>query len=118
MRLNKQNIQTTLRWIWNHTGTAIVFAFILAAFIFGYTLGKDPDGMANDPHANHGHNTSSGTPATAVTWTCSMHPQIRKLTKGKCPICAMALIPANGLATEPVYTCEGLPDENGPLFRF
>ncbi|MDR2691640.1 MAG: efflux RND transporter periplasmic adaptor subunit, partial [Dysgonamonadaceae bacterium] len=27
------------------------------------------------------------------TWTCSMHPQIRQDHPGKCPICAMDLIP-------------------------
>lgn len=26
-------------------------------------------------------------------WTCSMHPQIRQDKPGKCPICAMDLIP-------------------------
>jgi membrane fusion protein, copper/silver efflux system len=26
------------------------------------------------------------------TWTCSMHPQVRKNEKGKCPICAMDLV--------------------------
>lgn len=26
-------------------------------------------------------------------WTCSMHPQVRSAQPGKCPICAMALIP-------------------------
>ncbi|MEK6615086.1 MAG: efflux RND transporter periplasmic adaptor subunit, partial [Bacteroidota bacterium] len=29
----------------------------------------------------------------ATIWTCSMHPQIRKDKPGKCPICAMDLIP-------------------------
>lgn len=28
-------------------------------------------------------------------WTCSMHPQIRMLQPGKCPICGMDLIPLN-----------------------
>ena len=27
------------------------------------------------------------------SWTCSMHPQIKKDKPGKCPICAMSLIP-------------------------
>lgn len=30
---------------------------------------------------------------TEMTWTCSMHPQIRKNEPGKCPICGMDLIP-------------------------
>lgn len=29
----------------------------------------------------------------STTWTCSMHPQIRKPDPGKCPICGMDLIP-------------------------
>ncbi|MBT5953345.1 efflux RND transporter periplasmic adaptor subunit [bacterium] len=36
------------------------------------------------------------TPSTVSsnqTWTCSMHPQIRKNKEGKCPICSMNLIP-------------------------
>ena len=27
------------------------------------------------------------------TWTCAMHPQIRKDGQGKCPVCAMSLVP-------------------------
>src|SRR5690606_10110673 len=37
-----------------------------------------------------------GSPAeesAATIWTCSMHPQIRMEEPGKCPICAMDLIP-------------------------
>ena len=42
-----------------------------------------------------------GTRATQITeamagpsmWTCSMHPQIRSASPGKCPICGMDLIP-------------------------
>jgi Cu(I)/Ag(I) efflux system membrane fusion protein len=30
---------------------------------------------------------------TNEVWTCSMHPQIRQDKPGKCPICAMDLIP-------------------------
>jgi Cu(I)/Ag(I) efflux system membrane fusion protein len=33
------------------------------------------------------------TEATAQVWTCSMHPQIRQDKPGKCPLCAMDLIP-------------------------
>jgi Cu(I)/Ag(I) efflux system membrane fusion protein len=43
------------------------------------------------------------TPAGTV-WTCSMHPQIRQEHPGKCPLCAMDLIPLKtadgGAATE------------------
>ena len=30
-----------------------------------------------------------------TTWTCAMHPQIRRPGPGKCPICGMDLIPLN-----------------------
>ena len=39
---------------------------------------------------------SSASPTAAASiqfWTCSMHPQIRQPGPGKCPICAMDLIP-------------------------
>ncbi len=47
-----------------------------------------------------GDASGSGQAATAndagkeTTWTCSMHPQVQQPDPGKCPICAMDLIPA------------------------
>ena len=38
------------------------------------------------------HNHSADETKTEI-WTCSMHPQIRMDKPGKCPICAMDLIP-------------------------
>lgn len=44
--------------------------------------------------------TGDQSPVAAVAekgdsvWTCSMHPQVRLPTPGKCPICSMPLIPA------------------------
>ena len=38
-------------------------------------------------------------------WTCSMHPQIRQPKSGKCPICAMDLIPVMS---------EGQSEDEGP----
>jgi len=57
-----------------------------------------------------GESKSPGTPASVTPtgaaetlWTCSMHPQIRKLQPGKCPLCGMDLIPvvrtAGGMRT-------------------
>ncbi len=44
------------------------------------------------------HDLGDDTPATGESapseYTCSMHPQIRQPNPGKCPICAMDLIPA------------------------
>ena len=33
-------------------------------------------------------------------WTCSMHPQIRKPSPGRCPICGMDLVPVSQLTKE------------------
>ncbi len=38
---------------------------------------------------SHSHETEN----TGQIWTCSMHPQIRKIEAGNCPICGMDLIP-------------------------
>ncbi len=46
--------------------------------------------MVSTVHAQHDH----GGEKKAQIWTCSMHPQIRLPNPGKCPICAMDLIPA------------------------
>jgi membrane fusion protein, copper/silver efflux system len=41
--------------------------------------------------------------AKATIWTCAMHPQIRMPQPGKCPICAMELIPLSqgGITVDP-----------------
>jgi membrane fusion protein, copper/silver efflux system len=41
----------------------------------------------------HSPSKDHSSMAAYTVWTCSMHPQIRKAQKGKCPICAMDLIP-------------------------
>jgi Cu(I)/Ag(I) efflux system membrane fusion protein len=45
---------------------------------------------AKDHNESHDHSSEE---LTATVWTCSMHPQIRMNEPGKCPICAMDLIP-------------------------
>lgn len=48
-------------------------------------------------HDHRAQQQTQGSPAQAESaqqlWTCSMHPQIRLPNPGKCPICAMDLIP-------------------------
>ena len=46
------------------------------------------------PEAVHEH----GDTEHAETWTCSMHPQIKMDQPGKCPICAMDLIPLSQMS--------------------
>lgn len=63
------------------------FALILAFGFFAGWLVFHPSGGQAE---NHEH-ASEEAPGTV--WTCSMHPQIRMDEAGKCPICAMDLIP-------------------------
>ena len=44
-------------------------------------------------HPNNSTENKITTEAKKKIWTCSMHPQIRVDHAGKCPICAMDLIP-------------------------
>ena len=46
-------------------------------------------------HEGHEYNEEIGT-----IWTCSMHPRIRQDKPGKCPICAMDLVPVSSLESE------------------
>jgi len=60
--------------------------------IAGLTLGFF---LFRGGHSHDSETSSAGEPgATAAEiWTCSMHPQVQAPKPGKCPICAMDLIP-------------------------
>ena len=76
--MNKQKLLLTL---------FAVGAVILG--ITGFLIGKSMSGSAPAAAAvDH-----SAHKAADTTWTCSMHPQIKLKKPGKCPICAMDLIP-------------------------
>ncbi|MBN1346930.1 MAG: efflux RND transporter periplasmic adaptor subunit [Phycisphaerae bacterium] len=72
-----------------HGLIALLIAIGAAAFALGYAV--------RGSGADHGHPADAGKPAAGQAqpqeWTCSMHPQIRQPKPGKCPICAMDLIP-------------------------
>lgn len=61
-------------------------------------------GRLNQPRHDHSAHAHSHEAGAAAEYTCSMHPQIRQPNPGKCPICAMDLIPAES----------GKSDESGP----
>lgn len=63
--------------------TALVLAGLLLGWIFF--------GGGNSSH--HGHEGDAATEEASTVWTCSMHPQIKMDKPGKCPLCAMDLIP-------------------------
>jgi len=69
----------------------LIFAFYLGFFLnTGPSPHKAPAGQ--DPAFEHNHEEDI---ASGMEWTCSMHPQIRQPKPGKCPICAMDLIPVS-----------------------
>lgn len=66
---------------------------VLAALLFGAVglLTGYLVGGRKDTHATQ--SPARGQQPEATEWTCSMHPQIRQPEPGKCPLCAMDLIP-------------------------
>lgn len=87
------------RWAWR----LLYVVLILAAFGLGYVLSGPKNAREAEvdsptqTEADHTHNQTTAKRAPAskkdITWTCSMHPQIRLHKPGKCPICFMDLIP-------------------------
>lgn len=69
------------KYNWIKYGLLLVFGIFLG-WIFFHNSGADTH------HESHQHADEQGS-----VWTCSMHPQIRMDQPGKCPICAMDLIP-------------------------
>ncbi|WP_460166779.1 efflux RND transporter periplasmic adaptor subunit [Thermostilla marina] len=77
----------------------------LASMVFGVVLWEaarsawaprqpSPTSVTADASAHdHAEANEGDAEGEDVVWTCSMHPQIRSPKPGKCPICAMDLIP-------------------------
>lgn len=65
---------------WGVYAALIVFGLFGGRLIWG----------GSDPHDGHDH---AMTEEGEVIWTCSMHPQIRETSQGKCPLCGMDLTP-------------------------
>ncbi len=59
---------------------------------------------SSESEDRHNHSNES---AESTTWTCSMHPQIRRDAPGDCPICGMDLIPLSQSTTDSAF-----PDPN------
>ncbi|NEW85594.1 MAG: efflux RND transporter periplasmic adaptor subunit, partial [Mariniphaga sp.] len=73
----------------------LIFTLIIGIFLGWVFFHSSP---ANEEKHDHAAETSKAT-----IWTCAMHPQIRMDKPGKCPICAMELIPLgqSGATTDP-----------------
>jgi hypothetical protein len=65
------------------------------------TSGNPPSTALQKSKAKQDENSKPGNPenqsagASDEEYTCTMHPEIRNPTKGKCPKCAMALVSVN-----------------------
>ena len=57
--------------------------------ILGFIIGKGTGASSDTTQAQ----VASAVAKEETVWTCSMHPQIKLKKPGKCPICAMDLIP-------------------------
>ncbi|MDN3707275.1 efflux RND transporter periplasmic adaptor subunit [Myroides ceti] len=61
---------------------------LLSGLLLGWTI------FGGNSSHDHGHDLEMEVTEEGETvWTCSMHPQIRMDKPGKCPLCAMDLIP-------------------------
>ncbi len=85
---------------------------LIGVFVLGYTF----KGMVSKapPATSVGTTDGSSEPVAEEIWTCSMHPQIRLPDPGKCPLCGMDLILAEGSSApkvakqakkKPMYAC-------------
>ncbi|MBN2071588.1 MAG: efflux RND transporter periplasmic adaptor subunit [Candidatus Krumholzibacteriota bacterium] len=76
----------------SRNGLILLAAIVLIAFMAGYfSRGNRDSGEIPGEHEHSGSVTAEVS-QTAL-WTCSMHPQIKLPSPGKCPICFMDLIP-------------------------
>ncbi|RMF41396.1 MAG: efflux RND transporter periplasmic adaptor subunit, partial [Planctomycetota bacterium] len=74
----------------------IVLAGAATLVLLGLFLARAGNiASTEDPSAKarNGATPVSSAAAAPQMWTCSMHPQIRSPSPGKCPICGMDLIP-------------------------
>ncbi len=69
---------------------------VLGGIFLGWLFFHSP--QKTEENHDHGSETAQGE-----VWTCSMHPQIRMDKPGKCPLCAMDLIPvsSSGASADP-----------------
>lgn len=65
-------------------------AILLSGLLLGWAIFGGNESYDHD----HDHEMEVSEDGSIV-WTCSMHPQIRMDQPGKCPLCAMDLIPLN-----------------------
>ncbi|MBF0762030.1 efflux RND transporter periplasmic adaptor subunit [Dysgonomonas mossii] len=66
---------------------------LIAGLLLGWLIfSGGSESIPGEDHSGHTHEMTTDENGKQV-WTCSMHPQIKMDKPGKCPICAMDLIP-------------------------
>lgn len=68
-------------------------AFIALALLAGLGIGYLLFGNEKSASEPVGETLAEAESSQPSTWTCSMHPQVRRDESGDCPICGMELIP-------------------------
>jgi len=71
----------------------LVIAVLVIGILLGLMFSGSSDKQVTSSHTTEGHEGHNHESEDPTTWTCSMHPQIKQDKPGKCPICAMDLIP-------------------------
>lgn len=78
-------------------GKIVIVGIVIAGMVVGIFIGRGcRDVSQKEPGTGEvsSQEKMSGERSRAIRyWTCSMHPQIKLPKPGKCPICAMNLIP-------------------------
>lgn len=76
----------------------LIVSILAIGILIGLLMGKQ-----TNPESTHQHSVESTNQQinklANQTWTCSMHPQIKMDKPGKCPICAMDLIPLTAISS-------------------
>jgi len=80
-----------------------LLVLIIAVFSAGYIT----RGFKTNPILPAETKTDTQKP---TFWTCSMHPQIQQPKPGKCPLCAMDLIPIGGAESKIAGSIEFTPE--------
>lgn len=73
--------------------------FVVLGLFLGWLLFGTSSEASHEGHNHATEQTQGAEENESGIWTCSMHPQIRMDKPGKCPICAMDLIPLKKTAS-------------------
>jgi len=85
MKKIMHTIKNNFKW-----AITVLIAGIFLGWLFFHSSGNNTIPATQEQTGHEDHDQGE---ETATVWTCSMHPQIRKDKPGKCPICAMDLVP-------------------------